>query len=1082
MDSECDSGIAKFASAKRSTPEVGKASFTDRERRYPEETGACEPGPRKATGEICYGQADLGPIAPFRHEIESSQSCQPLGLGVSDGSQPGKVKLLCSFGGKILHRPGDGKLRYVGGETRIISIRKHLSWEALLKKTLEICDQPHTIKYQLPGEDLDALISVSSDEDLQNMIEEYNGFETLEGSQRLRIFLVPINESEDAHNLNANTVQQSSSDYQYVVAVNGIVDADPSINYKGQFQASDSSQLKTNLYRNNNSHCAPHPSSVKEGLGNSCLSPDSKESQTFHCYMNQSSAISPLSVQLKDLENGCTQLYENNSTGGSTEKPSLFGTAQLPPENSSSNTATADYCLPQHVAVNRTHCGHAERKYVCQPCESSPVQYHNCNAGRDFVAHLVLDRDDSKFDSYCSERPPLKERTFHSEKHISQAGNSMGLLVGSSDSIGSHPGMSHAFSDSQLQELGGRSPYCSQEGRIPSSLLHFTVPSLPSSGISTGWQERPVQQHDDIRLVNSQVQTKLNVRPPVSCRTDLVKCSLESKLLNKSEYTYGDTSCSNEKYHSAKGDLTRCDLVVQNHNDEKHSSFELINGFDVKDPFLVQGGKICENKAPATATEYTKVSPNVNCYPISVHSAVTPTLDLQGTDDVALASSPFRTHSEIEQPQNIPLKNSTDELISKSQMTVQDEQHISTRIKGSELGRSVSRAKKLGIAGEVRSSGQQSHDDSFNTDLHCDFFNGLISHESLVRVPVACQRKSSGELHQSEVSDAAGSVEHLNKVTLVHYPVEDAVTRTEVSLLDDDFLNHSQKVKNLGHGECSNENQKVEGILLSEYSKQNPLESVNIMGDMGEGNSAEEAKILIPESDSEDAKADDADKDDPFSDAMIAEIEADIYGLQIIKNADLEELQELGAGTYGTVYHGKWRGSDVAIKRIKNSCFAGRSSEQERLTKDFWREARILSNLHHPNVVAFYGVVPDGAGGTLATVTEYMANGSLKNVLLKKKRWVGDFGLSRIKRNTLVSGGVRGTLPWMAPELLNGSSKRVSEKDTLRPPIPARSDPEWTKLMEQCWSADPETRPSFTEITRRLRSISAALEAKGLKI
>lgn len=44
---------------------------------------------------------------------------------------------------------------------------------------------------------------------------------------------------------------------------------------------------------------------------------------------------------------------------------------------------------------------------------------------------------------------------------------------------------------------------------------------------------------------------------------------------------------------------------------------------------------------------------------------------------------------------------------------------------------------------------------------------------------------------------------------------------------------------------------------------------------------------------------------------------------------------------------------------------------------------------------------------------------------------VGDFGLSRIKRNTLVSGGVRGTLPWMAPELLNGSSTRVSEKVIL---------------------------------------------------
>jgi hypothetical protein len=52
---------------------------------------------------------------------------------------------------------------------------------------------------------------------------------------------------------------------------------------------------------------------------------------------------------------------------------------------------------------------------------------------------------------------------------------------------------------------------------------------------------------------------------------------------------------------------------------------------------------------------------------------------------------------------------------------------------------------------------------------------------------------------------------------------------------------------------------------------------------------------------------------------------------QIIKNEDLEELKELGSGTFGTVYHGKWRGTDVAIKRIKKSCFTGRSSEQERL-------------------------------------------------------------------------------------------------------------------------------------------------------
>ncbi|BBN18896.1 protein MpPRAF [Marchantia polymorpha subsp. ruderalis] len=283
-------------------------------------------------------------------------------------------------------------------------------------------------------------------------------------------------------------------------------------------------------------------------------------------------------------------------------------------------------------------------------------------------------------------------------------------------------------------------------------------------------------------------------------------------------------------------------------------------------------------------------------------------------------------------------------------------------------------------------------------------------------------------------------------------------------------------------------------------------------------------------------------------------------GLQTIKNADLEELRELGSGTFGTVYHGKWRGTDVAIKRIKASCFAGRPSEQERLIEDFWREACNLGHLHHPNVVAFYGVVADGPGGTLATVTEYMVNGSLKQVLQKKDRTidrrkrlliamdaafgmeylhgknivhfdlkcenllvnmrdphrpickVGDLGLSKVKHQTMVSGGVRGTLPWMAPELLNGNSSLVTEKvdvfsfgivmwelltgeepydkmhygaiiggivnNTLRPLIPSWCDPAWRSLMERCWANEPAVRPSFSDIAKELRTMAAALQPK----
>ncbi|XP_074363970.1 uncharacterized protein LOC141704666 [Apium graveolens] len=280
-----------------------------------------------------------------------------------------------------------------------------------------------------------------------------------------------------------------------------------------------------------------------------------------------------------------------------------------------------------------------------------------------------------------------------------------------------------------------------------------------------------------------------------------------------------------------------------------------------------------------------------------------------------------------------------------------------------------------------------------------------------------------------------------------------------------------------------------------------------------------------------------------------------VGGLQKIEYSDLEELQELDSGTVGTVYYGKWRGSDVAIKRINDRCFAGKPSEQERMRADFWNEVIKLADLHHPNVVALYGVARDNTSGSWATVTEFMVNGSLKTVLQKEyknlemgKRLliakeiaygmeylhgknivhfdlksdnllvsllnphrpvckVGDLGLSKFKRQTLVSGRMRGTLPWMAPELLHGSIDEVSEKvdvfsfgivlwelltgeepyrgmhdvhiiggimnNNLRPPVPDSCDPEWRSLMERCWSEYPSERPSFTEVVSQLQNMDS---------
>ena len=160
------------------------------------------------------------------HSVPQTSSRNDIGRGlhgyVSSGASHGsstKVKFLCSFGGKILPRPSDGRLRYVGGETRIVRISKDISWQELMQKMLTIYSQTHTIKYQLPGEDLDALVSVSCDEDLQNMMEECNILQD-GGSQKPRIFLFSSADLEDVQ-LGLGSME-GDSEIQYVVAINGM--------------------------------------------------------------------------------------------------------------------------------------------------------------------------------------------------------------------------------------------------------------------------------------------------------------------------------------------------------------------------------------------------------------------------------------------------------------------------------------------------------------------------------------------------------------------------------------------------------------------------------------------------------------------------------------------------------------------------------------------------------------------------------------------------------------------------------------------------------------------------------------------
>ncbi|XP_062074215.1 serine/threonine-protein kinase EDR1 isoform X2 [Humulus lupulus] len=133
--------------------------------------------------------------------------------------------------------------------------------------------------------------------------------------------------------------------------------------------------------------------------------------------------------------------------------------------------------------------------------------------------------------------------------------------------------------------------------------------------------------------------------------------------------------------------------------------------------------------------------------------------------------------------------------------------------------------------------------------------------------------------------------------------------------------------------------------------------------------------------------------------------------------------------------------------------------------------------------------------------------------LLVDKNWtvkVGDFGLSRLKKATfLTTRSGRGTPQWMAPEVLrNEPSNEKSDVFSFgvilwelmtesipwnninalqvvgvvgfmdrRLELPEGLDPQVESIIRDCWKSDPEQRPSFEDIIRRMCSIISRFSA-----
>jgi len=83
--------------------------------------------------------------------------------------------------------------------------------------------------------------------------------------------------------------------------------------------------------------------------------------------------------------------------------------------------------------------------------------------------------------------------------------------------------------------------------------------------------------------------------------------------------------------------------------------------------------------------------------------------------------------------------------------------------------------------------------------------------------------------------------------------------------------------------------------------------------------------------------------------------------------------KQVGLGSYGVVYRGKWKGVEVAVKRLI------KQKLEERRMLEFRAEMAFLAELHHPNIVLFVGACLKRPN--LCIVTEFVKNGSLRNLV-----------------------------------------------------------------------------------------------------
>ncbi|TQE03060.1 hypothetical protein C1H46_011231 [Malus baccata] len=1194
-----------------------------------------------------------------------------------------KIKLLCSFGGKILPRPSDGMLRYVGGHTRIISVRRDVSFNDLVQKMVDTYGQPVVIKYQLPDEDLDALVSVSCADDLDNMKDEYGKLveRSPDGSAKLRVFLFSASEVDPSGVVQLGDLH--NSEQRYVDAVNGITDGVSVGIARKESNASAASTQNSDFSGTDVVDNSVPGQGDNTGLPSAGKLSPKGDSATSHdtstrlVFVDPKPAIysevSTIPLVIPVVKSGPPQTPSSQPEGELERSvPVTVSQQQLGLQQPGIGISSAAPYLQTYVGPRQEVMTQAD--HIQLPPQmgfpsphpmgtARPVftqqQYGDSVAGitpRHFIPAVHMTMTPSY--SHVNIRPSVLQPLIHPQQAwldnyvdkstfvprvvqlpAEQSYNSYQVQVPSTtaggaygwhqvqppehviyrDGLVSHQqvmypekstrfedcymcqnALPHAHSDNVVQvqrDIGG-SPVSDSSPTYYGPRLEENLLAQPMNKVIVSG---PLGEGNFGQGVEAQPRVQVPVDPLLitsySNETGLSQISTPEGVIQRG----GDVQSPNSAF-MVNTPQRRQDDAVQQH--PTPFQYQVKQENLVNDPFnqdvtLVGGAPVvCES--PTAYDHLRQIDGRMEALRINPTEIYVNKEHGKSPGDTPRREDSFDHKTPQVGGRDVALDNIVDKFgrnhfkptkVSASSPAEVSHGYSSQPVELCDLGQqSMWGNPESYLQSRVGMHPRDSYESNYgNPVVSTHLTNGIQPPPEWEDENMRLQPKMVPNKREVITSNGVGAQDSSNSLFSnqdpwsLRHDTQLPPRPTKIQLRKEPFtemqmdgggqqpmgnLNRDLSSEHAPSSKGSEEQIKqelqavAEGVAACVFQSSTPSDSY--LHDKNESayesNRDEEvqnnAAGMKNRSESEDVKFNFADKPNlgfPVADGL--------GRLQIIKNSDLEELRELGSGTFGTVYHGKWRGTDVAIKRINDRCFAGKPSEQERTREDFWNEAIKLADLHHPNVVAFYGIVLDGPGGSVATVTEYMVNGSLRNALQKNEKSldkrkrlmiamdvafgmeylhekkivhfdlksdnllvnlrdphrpickVGDLGLSKVKCHTLISGGVRGTLPWMAPELLNGSSSLVSEKvdvfsfgivmwelltgdepyadlhygaiiggivsNTLRPPVPDFCDPEWKSLMETCWSAEPSERLSFTEIANELRGMAAKIPPKG---